>query len=88
MILVLGRPDVVRWEFVVWCFRGVDRVGFGLGVILIFQDGLLFYKELVLVLCILCNLEVTYPFLLLVGMHCLECREVDVVCEERVVVFK
>ncbi len=54
----------------------------------IFKDGLLFYKELFLVVCVLCNLKVMYQFLLLINRHCLECQEVDVVCEVRVIVFK
>ena len=39
----------------------------------IFQEGFLFHKELFLVVCVLCNLKVAYPFLLLVGRHRLEC---------------
>ena len=54
----------------------------------IFNDGLLFYKESFLVVCVLCNLEMMYPFLLLVGRDGLECRVVDDVCVVRVVVFK
>ena len=65
-----------------WCWlhwlRSLDHI---------FQDGLLFYKEWFLVICVLFNLKVMYPFLLLVSRHCMECQKVDVVCEVRVVVI-
>ena len=54
----------------------------------IFKNGILFHKVSFLVVCVLCNLKVTYPFSLLVSRHRLECREVDVVCEVHVVVLK
>ncbi len=54
----------------------------------IFNDGLLFYKESFLVVCVLCNLKVKYPLSLLVGRHRLECQKVDVVGKVRVLVFE